>query len=153
MSTEPPVSEDDRRLIVRVREYLAWLDTQPPSEWVTETLGLIRGTIRRKWYPNPRMMEFEQPVGEWRSEAVPGVRSSSGQAVGGPSLPGTQTGAATTGPWTFHRDPREACERYGLQPQAVPSTEGATWTEGQRGGTTAVPAESHTDTGVPGDPG
>jgi len=112
----------------------------------------MNGTIRRKWYPNPRMMEYEQPVGEWRSEAVPGVSRSRGQAVGGSSLPGTQTGAATTGPWTFHRDPRETGDRYGLQPQAVPQAEGPTWTEGQRGGTAAVPSESDTDTGVSGDP-
>jgi hypothetical protein len=52
MSTEPPVSEDDRRLIVRVREYLAWLDTQPMSDWTVRTLEAIRDDRESDDYAN-----------------------------------------------------------------------------------------------------
>lgn len=66
-------TEDERRLIVTVREHLAYLDTQPHpyADWIAETKGLIDGSLRRVWHPNPRFMEFQQPVGYWSTEKVP----------------------------------------------------------------------------------
>ena len=74
------LSPEDWELVVTVRNHLTWLDTQPASDWVVETLGMIHGDIVRKWYPNPRMMEYQQPVGEWRSVRV---RRAKDDAPGG----------------------------------------------------------------------
>ena len=67
-----PFTEDDRRLIVTVREHFRWLDSQPNPyrHWIDETRGLIDGTLHRVWHPNPRMMEYQQPVGYWATEKV-----------------------------------------------------------------------------------
>ena len=113
MSNEPPVSEDSRRLIVAVREYLAHLDAagnpygleQRHMEWVTETIATIRGEVRRRWYANPRFMEYGQTVGEWRSETVPGVSRGRGSSLGGSPLPGTSDGTAAAGRYTVQRVP------------------------------------------------
>ena len=64
------LSPEDWELVVTVRNHLTWLDTQPASDWVVETIGLIDGSLRRKWFPNSRYMEHGEPVGEWRTVPV-----------------------------------------------------------------------------------
>jgi hypothetical protein len=68
--TADPFTEDDRRLIVTVREHLRWLDSQPHPQrhWIDETRGLIDGTLHRVWHPNPDYMTPGEPVGYWSTE-------------------------------------------------------------------------------------
>ena len=58
--TTSPFSDDDKRLIAAAREYLRWVNGQPPSDWVVETMGLIRGDLHRVWRGD-----------HWRTEAKP----------------------------------------------------------------------------------
>ena len=65
--------EEERRFVVEMREYLRFLDAQPPNPWVAETIGLIDSTLERKWTPNPKMMTPGEPIGYWTT--VPGRRT------------------------------------------------------------------------------
>jgi hypothetical protein len=58
---------EERKLIVRTREAGRYFRTHP-SPWVRETLGLIDGTLRRVWKPNPHYMTPGEPVGRWETE-------------------------------------------------------------------------------------
>ena len=73
-----PFTVEERMLIARVAKYLELHPPEEPSRWVIETIGLVREDLERRWIPNPRMMEYQQPVGEWvtvlragRSSATP----------------------------------------------------------------------------------
>lgn len=59
--------DEQYRLAERMVEILREPQS-PPSPFVEETLGLIHGTLRRVWHPNPRYMEKDQPVGHWSTE-------------------------------------------------------------------------------------
>lgn len=73
-------SEEDRRLIVTVRERLRYIDGLSPSDrhaaiygsdptgWVAETMGLMDGSLIRRWHPNPDYMKPGEPVGYWATE-------------------------------------------------------------------------------------
>lgn len=49
---EPALSEDERRLVVRVRDYLRWYDTQPAADWTVRTLEAIREDRESEDYRN-----------------------------------------------------------------------------------------------------
>ena len=76
-------------MIVTARARLDWIDTlpepertfavfgAPESDWprlkalVSDTLDVIHDRTERVWHPNPRMMEYGQPVGYWSTEKRP----------------------------------------------------------------------------------
>ncbi len=76
---------EERKIGARLRERFRYLDSLPESvrylaamgvpedEWPTyvafseETIGMMRGTLVRRFVPNPRMMEYQQPVGHWET--------------------------------------------------------------------------------------
>lgn len=63
-----PFTFSERAFIMLMREKLAHQEPSPSSWWVAETIGLINGTLRRRWVPNPHMMRSkDEPVGHWET--------------------------------------------------------------------------------------
>lgn len=61
-----PFTDDEKRFVVWFKEHDEWAQSHPSHETMV-ALGFIWGTLQRRWFRNPKMMEYKQPVGEWRT--------------------------------------------------------------------------------------
>jgi hypothetical protein len=64
------MDEEERRFVVTVREHLrsnpSYADQH--RDWIDETRGLMDGTLKRVWHPNPKFREYGEPIGYWSTE-------------------------------------------------------------------------------------